>query len=231
MKDLLLRAASKPAGRVVEAPVRELVQEALQQGGFVDRAELDAVRKQLTQANAAVADLNARVDALASQLQSIQDASDQHATAAQAARADAAAARAELQALQAAAASAAPAAAPEAAPAAPEPEPEPAPAPESAAPPAAAPKADDSKRGRPSLTHKGCKVADCNKTHRSKGFCSRHYQQWRRGTLAGFVAPEGYVNADGAALRVNTKLQGSAFTWDGSALQIDGASVDFEALD
>lgn len=229
MKDLLLRAASKPAGRVVEAPVRELVQEALQQGGFVDRAELDAVRKQLTQANADVADLSRRVDALAEQLQAIQAASDQHAAAAQAARADAAAARAELQAIRATPAPQVATPEPQAA----KPEPQAAkPEPQAAEPKAAAAKsADEPKRGRPSLTHKGCKVADCGNVHRSKGFCGRHYQQWRRGTLDGFVAPEGYVNADGAALRVNTKLQGSAFTWDGSALQIDGAAVDFEALD
>ncbi len=29
----------------------------------------------------------------------------------------------------------------------------------------------------------GCKVKGCNSKHRSKGFCNRHYQQWRRGTL------------------------------------------------
>jgi len=29
-----------------------------------------------------------------------------------------------------------------------------------------------------------CKVKGCNNKHRSKGFCNKHYQQWRRGTLS-----------------------------------------------
>jgi hypothetical protein len=28
-----------------------------------------------------------------------------------------------------------------------------------------------------------CKVAGCNNKHRSKGFCNKHYQQWRKGAL------------------------------------------------
>jgi outer membrane murein-binding lipoprotein Lpp len=31
--------------------------------------------------------------------------------------------------------------------------------------------------------NKGCKVKGCPNKHRSKGFCNKHYQQWRRGTL------------------------------------------------
>jgi len=33
---------------------------------------------------------------------------------------------------------------------------------------------------------KTCKVPGCNDPYRSKGFCGRHYQQWRRGRLEGF---------------------------------------------
>jgi hypothetical protein len=33
---------------------------------------------------------------------------------------------------------------------------------------------------------KVCKVPDCADPFRSKGFCGRHYQQWRRGRLEGF---------------------------------------------
>lgn len=36
-----------------------------------------------------------------------------------------------------------------------------------------------------------CKVQGCGGEVRSKGFCSAHYQQWRRGTLAGFSIDEG----------------------------------------
>lgn len=34
-----------------------------------------------------------------------------------------------------------------------------------------------------------CKVADCDEKYRSKGFCARHYQQWRRGRLKAFPYP------------------------------------------
>lgn len=33
---------------------------------------------------------------------------------------------------------------------------------------------------------KTCKVDGCTDAYRSKGFCGRHYQAWRRGSLAGF---------------------------------------------
>ena len=33
------------------------------------------------------------------------------------------------------------------------------------------------------------KVPGCNAPVRSKGFCGRHYQQWRRGRLEGFPQP------------------------------------------
>ena len=34
-----------------------------------------------------------------------------------------------------------------------------------------------------------CKVSDCDERYRSKGFCARHYQQWRRGRLKEFPYP------------------------------------------
>jgi hypothetical protein len=36
---------------------------------------------------------------------------------------------------------------------------------------------------------KVCQVPGCNAPVRSKGFCGRHYQQWRRGRLEGFPPP------------------------------------------
>jgi hypothetical protein len=34
-----------------------------------------------------------------------------------------------------------------------------------------------------------CKVESCDEKYRSKGFCARHYQQWRRGRLKAFPYP------------------------------------------
>lgn len=45
----------------------------------------------------------------------------------------------------------------------------------------------DKKEGRKKPLRKStagkCKVKGCNNLHRSKGFCNKHYQQWRRGNL------------------------------------------------
>lgn len=35
-----------------------------------------------------------------------------------------------------------------------------------------------------------CKVPGCNNKVRARGFCAKHYQQWRRGTLPGFPNPD-----------------------------------------
>lgn len=34
-----------------------------------------------------------------------------------------------------------------------------------------------------------CQVPECTADHHSKDFCSRHYQQWRKGALEGFPFP------------------------------------------
>jgi hypothetical protein len=57
-----------------------------------------------------------------------------------------------------------------------------------AAPSAAAPAQSAVAAGTPAIT-KACKVPDCDEGPRARGFCARHYQQWRRGTLDGFPNP------------------------------------------
>ncbi len=60
----------------------------------------------------------------------------------------------------------------------------PAPAPASSpAPPAATP-------APAAASDAGCQVPDCGNKVRARGFCARHYQQWRRNTLDGFPNPE-----------------------------------------
>lgn len=39
------------------------------------------------------------------------------------------------------------------------------------------------KNGERRGSAKKCKVKGCNNKHRSKGFCNKHYQQWRKGVL------------------------------------------------
>ena len=39
-------------------------------------------------------------------------------------------------------------------------------------------------------TADGCQVDACARKVRARGFCAKHYQQWRRGTLDGFDGPD-----------------------------------------
>jgi len=47
----------------------------------------------------------------------------------------------------------------------------------------AAKKKGAAKKSAKKVQAKKCKVKGCNNKHRSKGFCNKHYQQFRRGTL------------------------------------------------
>ncbi|MFT5586867.1 MAG: hypothetical protein ACI9VR_004470, partial [Cognaticolwellia sp.] len=98
-----------------------------------------------------------------------------------------------------------------------------------------APKVAKGKGGRKSLKELGCKVPDCEDPHRSKGFCSRHYQGWRRGRLEGFVGPEGYVQVGERSFRVAPQLQGEAVSVSGAAkrtgLKVDGKKIEFTEVD
>lgn len=42
----------------------------------------------------------------------------------------------------------------------------------------------------PKAQNQLCKVPGCDEKARARGFCARHYQQWRRGRLADFPPPE-----------------------------------------
>ncbi|MDP2311545.1 MAG: hypothetical protein Q8P41_01465, partial [Pseudomonadota bacterium] len=68
----------------------------------------------------------------------------------------------------------------------------------------------------------GCKVAGCGDTVRSKGFCSPHYQQWRRGTLKGFVNADGTALVDGRVVHLATDAIGAAVTSQDGRLYVDG---------
>ena len=62
--DLLTRLASRPAGRVVEAPVRDLVQEALRSAELASPQEVQELRGRVMDANTELVTLGARVGAL-----------------------------------------------------------------------------------------------------------------------------------------------------------------------
>lgn len=68
LKDVAIAALSRPAGRVVEGPVRELIDEALKDRGYASPAELAALKEELAQAKARVEALPSRLDALEQKL-------------------------------------------------------------------------------------------------------------------------------------------------------------------
>lgn len=70
-----------------------------------------------------------------------------------------------------------------------------------------------------------CKVDECAESVRSKGFCSAHYQQWRRGTLKGFVGLDGTVEVDGRVIAVGADHAGGTLKVEGNKLLVDGAVV------
>jgi len=81
---------------------------------------------------------------------------------------------------------------------------------------------------RPGLTAEPrgtCKVPGCKQPVRSKGFCSAHYQQWRRGTLKGFVGLDGLAEVDGRVVHLDPDHAGGVVTLDGRRVLVDGRAV------
>jgi hypothetical protein len=276
VKDLFARVVSGSAGRVVETPVRDIVQEAFRQAEIPSPQELQAVRAEVSR-------LTAEVHALRNQLSSLTDVvkvQQEQLEQAEAARAnapapapredltravalaqanaealaavseaqaaaldaglsaqravhDAAIARleAQLAELRARPEAAAPVQAPVIeAPAVPLP---------TAAVATAAPHDEDDddaagRRGRKSLSHLHCKVPGCAEPHRSKGFCGKHYQGWRRGRIDGFVGPEGAVRDGDHAWRVDPRFEGEPveIVGDGATatVKVNGEAVAAERV-
>lgn len=307
--DLVGRVIAAPATRVVEAPVRDLVDEALRQANIASPQEIQAVRVEVSRVTAELHELRNQLtlltDAVKAMQRELEDASElakaaQAAGGAEAARSAQAAVdalesrvgsleqtasswadaesiaakvRASLEgvvreavaqvrratggeatpttsrrqiftadlggAREIADASAQQAAEPE--PTAPEPAAQQAAEPEPVAPlapaaqqapepePAAVESADDDtdddedgprKRGRKSLAHLGCAVPDCEEEHRSRGFCGKHYQAWRRGRLDDFVDPDGRVTHDGKTFLVDRRFAGELVKFSGKGARI-----------
>ena len=237
---------SAPASRVLDGPIREIVQQVLREGGYATPAEVDQLHGEARDLGRRVDALEARANELATQSESlkgrVQSAESrattllgelQAATARLGAFEGAAAAHAATEARLAAvehaladarkdlaealAARAVVVAAPVAQPVVVA-----APAPVVAD---AAPAAGVEGTAAP-VTSAGCKVAGCAGNVRSKGFCSAHYQQWRRGTLKGFVNQDGTVQVDGVAFTLSESWAGGFATLVGGKVHVDGVVVN-----
>ena len=229
---------SAPASRVLDGPIRDIVQQVLREGGYATPAEVDQLHGEARELGRRVDALEARANELATQSEGIKgrlQAAETRATtllgelhaatarlagfegttgsdattAARLAAVEQELARTRQELADALAARAfvgvAPVAAVEAVVER---------APVAVAEAIAAPAASS-----------GCKVAGCGGNVRSKGFCSAHYQQWRRGTLKGFVNQDGTVQVDGNAFTLSESWAGGYATLVDGTVHVDGVAV------
>lgn len=188
IRDTLSSLLSGPAARAVESPVREMVEEILASRSFAAPADVDALRRELEALRAGSGDETAvKITALEQEVASLKKKLSMSMGALQAATAQIAdAKRAAEEALGTAKkatqqATSALATADSAAQGARE---------LVSAPVAAkAPKATKAtKATRPAAPPteadpEHCTVPGCSNQHRARGYCAKHYQQWKRGTL------------------------------------------------
>ncbi|HND28575.1 MAG TPA: hypothetical protein PLA94_01205 [Myxococcota bacterium] len=65
-----------------------------------------------------------------------------------------------------------------------------------------------------------CKLDSCGKPVRAKGFCSSHYQQWRRGSLKGYVGVEGVVTEGGMIVDLGVENAGEPYVVRNGAVML-----------
>jgi hypothetical protein len=187
--DLFAGIVSGPAARVVEAPVRDLVDEILRQQDIARPQEVAQLKREIQGLSKDLAGMVVTLENVQKALDALQTKADKPKAAAKPAAKKAAAKPAAKKA-----------------------------AAKPAAKKAAAKKAATAslgKRGRPSMSTLGCKFRGCKEEHRSKGFCSKHYQGWRRGKITGYVGPEGLAAHGKITVQVDKKLGGHAAKFDG----------------
>ena len=184
--DLFSSVVSRPAGRILESSVRTLVNDLIRDHDLASAAEVDSLRRSLRELEGRADQLQAKLGTAEGEVAELRDAlakADRQLTEAQGALGTA---TASLEALAADAHSH-----------------------ETAAAPAAAAKATPVPEAPTSP--EGCQVPGCTNAHRSKGFCSPHYQRWRRGTLPGYVSTDGSAVVGSRTRKVGKKLAGKPY--------------------
>jgi hypothetical protein len=207
--DLFAGIVSGPAARVVEAPVRDLVDEILRQQDIARPQEVAQLKREIQGLSKDLAGMVSTLENVQKALEALQSKADKPKAAAEPApkkvAKKAAAKPAPKKVAKKAAAKPAPKKVAKKVAAKP-------------APKKVAKKvvtASAGKRGRPSMSTLGCKFRGCKEEHRSKGFCSKHYQGWRRGKITGYVGPEGLAAHGKITVQVDKKLGGHAAKFDG----------------
>jgi hypothetical protein len=69
-------------------------------------------------------------------------------------------------------------------------------------------------------------VDGCDNTKiRSRGLCNPHYLKWLRGSLQGFVGPEGHVMLEGVSRQVPQRFAAGRAEMKAGKLFVDGEAV------
>ncbi len=76
-----------------------------------------------------------------------------------------------------------------------------------------------------------CRVEGCGSPVKARGFCSRHYGQWYRGRLTGWVLADGLVRFDdGTRWRVDVAHAGEPATPTAEGVAVMGSPVEARAV-
>lgn len=191
LSDILAAALSRPAGRIVEGPVRTIVTEVLQDHGYAGPAELRALRDSIAAMKDSVLALEQRVEGGEQRVTALQA---EVSTLRAAFEAESSALRAALEALRAAQAEAA----------------------EAASAPSGAPpvlEVTPILPSAPQAESTPCRVEGCGERAHRTGFCAAHHARWMAGRLSGFVGPEGLIALEGGGVGVLDEVYiGAAYT-------------------
>lgn len=205
LADRVASILAGPASRVLDTPIRETIDAVLRDRGYAAPAEIDTLRSDARDLRTRLTALQTRIDGLAAQLEAAHTAL-RDARATQDPRVDELTAqistlRARVKELEAHAAV------------------------DGGRDRSSA--AQDAPPTLPPRALASCKVDECGQPVRSKGFCSAHYQQWRRGTLPAFVGADGSATLhDGSTVTVSDSHAGAPITRDAAGtLRVDGQPV------
>jgi hypothetical protein len=196
IRDIIAAALSRPAGRVVDGPVRDIVNEILADHGYASPAELAALKAESDGLKGRLGGVDSRIAALEAAAAVLQDSVT--------------ALRDELASRPAAEAA--------------EAGPRPSLIPEVPDVPAE-PFAERQTWAARSVEQGTCKVMGCAEATHRDGFCASHAGDWRAGRLGGFISPEGLVSVSGEPRLVDPALAGLAYAVEGRVVQIDGRQV------
>lgn len=206
--DAVFSKLGRPAGRALDPTIRDIVHSVLKEHGYASPAEVQALRDE-------VRDMRGRVDGMQRRLDEVVSLADRARAEASASReaAETRSVAAERSASERVAAMADRLAQLEARLA------------EAASSRAAAVTASPAATTEPGAeaAAASCRVDGCKNDVRSKGFCSSHYQQWRRGTLKSFVGPEGHVMLDGHAYQVPASFAAGKAELRSGKIYVDGS--------